>query len=132
MSIPPASALRPSVMQLAIKENCPRYAAYIPLFSEGGILFPPRATTTWVTMCTLTLPEDTQRYRGGLAAWSTPPALAVTRAQGVGISFPRKMKNRANCAHALKKLGTAVVWKPTQTPDRGAHGATGLRSPGPF
>jgi type IV pilus assembly protein PilZ len=31
---------RPSVMQLAIKEKAALYAAYIPMFAEGGIQFP--------------------------------------------------------------------------------------------
>ena len=31
---------RPSVMQLAIKEKAALYAAYIPLFTEGGIFVP--------------------------------------------------------------------------------------------
>ena len=31
---------RPSVMQLAIKEKAALYAAYIPLFADGGIFLP--------------------------------------------------------------------------------------------
>lgn len=55
-------------MQLAIKEKAALYAAYIPLFSEGGI-FVPTTRDYHLGMdeaCTsLTLPEDTQRYPGG-------------------------------------------------------------------
>ena len=35
-----AAAPRPSVIQLAIKEKAALYAAYIPLFAEGGIFIP--------------------------------------------------------------------------------------------
>ena len=35
----PTSA-RPSVVQLAIKEKAALYAAYIPLFKEGGVFIP--------------------------------------------------------------------------------------------
>ena len=35
-----SSPLRPSVIQLAIKEKSALYAAYIPLFMEGGIFIP--------------------------------------------------------------------------------------------
>ena len=34
------SSPRPSVIQLAIKEKAALYAAYIPLFKEGGIFIP--------------------------------------------------------------------------------------------
>ena len=37
---PAASMPRPSVIQLAIKEKAALYAAYIPLFSDGGIFIP--------------------------------------------------------------------------------------------
>ena len=36
----PANPPRPSVIQLAIKEKGALYAAYIPLFAEGGIFIP--------------------------------------------------------------------------------------------
>jgi len=40
MSNSPPSTPRPSVIQLAIKEKSALYAAFIPLFSEGGIFIP--------------------------------------------------------------------------------------------
>ena len=36
MSTNPATA-RPSVIQLSIKEKAALYAAYIPMFTEGGV-----------------------------------------------------------------------------------------------
>jgi Tfp pilus assembly protein PilZ len=37
-------------MQLAIKEKAALYAAYIPLFAEGGILCPRSVTIVWAMM----------------------------------------------------------------------------------
>ena len=58
------NAPRPSVIQLAIKEKGALYAAYIPLFAEGGIFIPTSreyrlGDDVYVL---LTLPDDPQRY----------------------------------------------------------------------
>ena len=37
---PTASPTRPSVIQLSIKEKAALYAAYIPIFTEGGVFIP--------------------------------------------------------------------------------------------
>ena len=119
MSIPPASAPRPSVMQLAIKEKAALYAAYIPLFSEGGIFVP---TTRDYRLgddvyVLLTLPDDPQRYPvAGRVAWVTPARAAGNRTQGVGIQFPKDEKSR-QLKHKIEEiLGTALASdKPTQT-----------------
>ncbi|MEO7105602.1 MAG: pilus assembly protein PilZ, partial [Rhodoferax sp.] len=37
---PTTTPPRPSVIQLSIKEKAALYAAYIPLFSEGGVFIP--------------------------------------------------------------------------------------------
>ena len=60
MSNPTASPPRPSVIQLAIKEKAALYAAYIPLFIEGGVFIPTArdyklGDDVYVL---LTLPED--------------------------------------------------------------------------
>ena len=59
----PASTPRPSVIQLAIKEKAALYAAYIPLFSDGGIFIPSDreyqlGDDVYVL---ITLPDDHQR-----------------------------------------------------------------------
>jgi type IV pilus assembly protein PilZ len=89
---PAASAgARPSVIQLSIKEKAALYAAYIPLFAEGGIFVP---TTREHRLgddlyLLITLPDDTQRYPvAGKVAWITPPRAPGGRAQGVGVRFP--------------------------------------------
>ena len=61
---PAAATARPSVVQLAIKEKAALYAAYIPLFKEGGVFIPTSrdyqlGADVYVL---LTLPDDTQRY----------------------------------------------------------------------
>ena len=63
MSTAPSTP-RPSVIQLAIKEKAALYAAYIPLFSDGGVFIP---TTRDYRLgddvyVLLSLPDDPQRY----------------------------------------------------------------------
>ena len=88
---------RPSVIQLAIKERSALYAAYIPLFSEGGIFIP---TTREYKLgddvyVLLSLPDDPQRYPvAGKVAWITPAKAASSRIQGIGIQFPKDEKTR--------------------------------------
>ena len=84
-SSPAAAGARPSVVQLAIKEKAALYAAYIPLFKEGGVFIPTArdyklGDDVYVL---LTLPEDTQRYPvAGKVAWVTPG-----RAAGAAASW---------------------------------------------
>ena len=96
MSTSPTSP-RPSVIQLAIKEKAALYAAYIPLFAEGGIFIPTAreyklGDDIYVL---LSLPEDPQRYPvAGKVAWVTPAKAAGSRTQGVGIQFPKDEKSK--------------------------------------
>jgi type IV pilus assembly protein PilZ len=97
MSNPTPVTPRPSVIQLAIKEKAALYAAYIPLFSEGGIFIPTAreyrlGDDVYVL---LSLPDDPQRYPvAGKVAWVTPAKAAGNRTQGVGILFPKDEKSR--------------------------------------
>jgi type IV pilus assembly protein PilZ len=119
----PASAAgnsaRPSVVQLAIKEKAALYAAYIPLFKEGGVFIP---TTREYQLgadvyVLLTLPEDTQRYPvAGKVAWVTPPRAAGNRTQGVGVRFPSDEKSRLLKLKIEEILGAHLASdRPTQT-----------------
>ncbi|MFN3731693.1 PilZ domain-containing protein [Comamonas testosteroni] len=110
---------RPSVMQLAIKEKAALYAAYIPLFTEGGIFVPTQrdyrlGDDVYVL---LTLPDDPQRYPvAGRVAWVTPERASGNRTQGVGIQFPKDAKSAELRAKIEQILGTALSSeKPTQT-----------------
>lgn len=103
------STPRPSVIQLAIKEKAALYAAYIPLFTEGGIFIPTTreyrlGDDVYVLM---SLPDDAQRYPvAGKVAWVTPARAAGTRAQGVGIQFPKDEKSRLLKNRIEEILGT--------------------------
>ena len=110
---------RPSVVQLAIKEKAALYAAYIPLFSDGGMFIPTArdyklGDDVYVL---LTLPEDTQRYPvAGKVAWITPPKSAGNRAQGVGVRFPSDEKSRLLKIKIEEILGAHLASdRPTQT-----------------
>lgn len=97
MSNPTPTTLRPSVIQLAIKEKAALYAAYIPLFTDGGVFIP---TTRDYKLgddvyVLLSLPEDPQRYPiAGKVAWVTPARAAANRTQGIGIRFPADEKSK--------------------------------------
>ena len=118
MSTSPTSP-RPSVIQLAIKEKAALYAAYIPLFVEGGIFIPTAreyklGDDIYVL---LSLPDDPQRYPvAGKVAWVTPAKAAGSRTQGVGIQFPRDEKSKLLKIKIEQILGAALGSdRPTQT-----------------
>ena len=96
-TVAPNSTPRPSVIQLAIKEKAALYAAYIPLFAEGGVFIPTTreyrlGDDVYVLM---SLPDDNQRDPvAGKVAWVTPAKAAGTRTQGVGVRFPSDEKSR--------------------------------------
>jgi type IV pilus assembly protein PilZ len=100
MSTNPATtgaAARPSVIQLSIKEKAALYAAYVPLFADGGIFIPSSreyrlGDDVYVL---LSLPDDPQRYPvAGKVAWVTPAKAQGGRTQGVGIRFPADEKSK--------------------------------------
>lgn len=116
---PAAATARPSVVQLAIKEKAALYAAYIPLFAEGGVFIPTSrdyklGDDVYVLM---TLPDDTQRYPvAGKVAWITPARAAGNRTQGVGIRFPSDDKSRLLKIKIEEILGAHLASdRPTQT-----------------
>lgn len=106
-------------MQLAIKEKAALYAAYIPLFAEGGIFVPTQreyrlGDDVYVL---LTLPEDSQRYPvAGRVAWVTPARAPGNRTQGIGIQFPKDEKSVQLKAKIEEILGASLgSEKATQT-----------------
>jgi type IV pilus assembly protein PilZ len=110
---------RPSVIQLVFREKGALYAAYIPLFTEGG-LFVPTARDYRLgddIYLLLSLPDDPQRYPvAGKVAWVTPANASGGRTQGVGVRFPNEEKMRALRVKIEEILGTSVQSsKPTQT-----------------
>jgi len=110
---------RPSVIQLAIKERAALYAAYIPLFTDGGVFIP---TTKDYKLgddvyVLLSLPDDPQRYPvAGKVAWVTPARAAANRTQGVGVRFPADEKSRVLKIKIKQILGSYLgSERPTQT-----------------
>jgi type IV pilus assembly protein PilZ len=107
----PTASSRPSVIQLSIKEKAALYAAYIPLFSEGGIFIPSSrdyriGDDVYVL---LSLPDDPQRYPvAGKVAWVTPAKAQGGRTQGVGIRFPADEKSRALKIKIEEILGASL------------------------
>lgn len=122
MSTNPAAAsnsARPSVIQLSIKEKAALYAAYIPMFADGGIFIPSSreyrlGDDVYVL---LSLPDDPQRYPvAGKVAWVTPPKASAGRTQGVGIRFPADDKSRQLKLKIEELLGSSLGSdRPTQT-----------------
>ncbi len=113
------AAPRPSVIQLAIKEKAALYAAYIPLFKEGGVFIP---TTREYRLgddvyVLLSLPDDPQRYPvAGKVAWITPARASGSRSQGVGVRFPDDEKSHVLKLKIEEILGPQLASdRPTQT-----------------
>lgn len=105
-SVLSTSVMRPSVMQLTLKDRAALYAAYIPAFTDGGIF---SVTSREYALgdelyVLLTLPDDPQRYAiAGIVAWITPANTQSGRAQGVGIRFPSDT-NSANVKRKIEAL----------------------------
>ncbi len=116
---PAGGAGRPSVIQLVFREKGALYAAYIPVFADGGLFVP---TTRDYKLgediyLLLSLPDDPQRYPvAGKVAWITPANAPGGRTQGVGVKFPSDEKTRLLRVKIEELLGTSISSaKPTQT-----------------
>jgi type IV pilus assembly protein PilZ len=110
---------RPSVIQLVFREKGALYAAYVPLFTDGGLFVP---TTREYRLgediyLLLSLPDDPQRFPvAGKVAWITPANASGGRTQGVGVRFPNDEKSRQLKIKIEELLGTSISSsKPTQT-----------------
>ena len=114
-----AGGARPSVMQLVFREKGALFAAFIPLFAEGGLFVPTsRAYHLGEDLyLLLSLPDNPQRYPvAGKVAWITPPNASGGRTQGVGVRFPADDKSRLLKLKIEEILGTQISSsKPTQT-----------------
>ena len=107
-----AAGARPSVLQLAIKEKAALYAAYIPLFKDGGIFVPtPKEYALGEDVYVLlTLPQDPQRYPiAGKVGWVTPAGASGNRTQGIGVRFPKDPKTDELRYKIEQILGTSLA-----------------------
>ena len=115
----PGGPARPSVIQLVFREKGALYAAYVPLFADGGLFVP--STRDYQLgddiYLLLSLPGDPQRYPvAGKVGWITPANTSGGRTQGVGVRFPSDDKSRQLKIRIEEILGTAISSsKPTQT-----------------
>lgn len=114
-----AGGARPSVIQLVFREKGALYAAYIPLFADGGLFVPTNRDYKLGEdiYLLLSLPEDPARYPvAGKVAWITPANASGGRTQGVGVRFPADEKTRLIKLKIEEHLGTMISSaKPTQT-----------------
>lgn len=117
-AVAPTNA-RPSVIQLVFREKGALYAAYMPVFTDGGLFVP---TTRDYKLgddiyLLLSLPDDPQRYPvAGKVGWLTPANASGGRTQGVGVRFPNDEKTRGLKIKIEEVLGTSISSaKPTQT-----------------
>ncbi len=112
-------ASRPSVIQLVFREKGALYAAYMPVFAEGGLFVPTLRDYKLGDdiYLLLSLPEDPQRYPvAGKVGWVTPANASGGRTQGVGVRFPNDEKTRGLRVKIEEVLGTMISSsKPTQT-----------------
>ena len=115
----PSGRARPSVIQLVFREKGALFAAFIPLFAEGGLFVPTlrHYLLGEDLYLLLSLPDDTQRYPvAGKVAWITPANASGGRTQGVGVRFPVDEKSRLLKFKIEEALGTLISSsKPTQT-----------------
>ena len=110
---------RPSVIQLVFREKGALYAAFIPVFTEGGLFVPTLRDYRLGDdiYLLLSLPDDAQRYPvAGKVSWITPANASGGRTQGVGVRFPGDQKTRLLRLKIEEILGTSISSaKPTQT-----------------
>ncbi|MDM4765168.1 PilZ domain-containing protein [Pelomonas sp. SE-A7] len=115
----PQGGARPGVIQLVFKEKGALYAAYMPIFTDGGLFVPSSRDYKLGddVYLLLSLPDDPQRYPvAGKVAWITPSNASGGRTQGVGVKFPSDEKTRLIKLKIEELLGTAISSsKPTQT-----------------
>ena len=110
---------RPSVIQLVFREKGALYAAYMPVFADGGLFVP--TTRDYMLgediYLLLSLPDDPQRYPvAGKVGWLTPANASGGRTQGVGVRFPNDEKTSGLRLKIEEVLGTSIASsKPTQT-----------------
>ena len=107
------------MIHLNIRELSALYAAYVPLFEQGGIFIPTTRDYRLgdTVRVQLTLPQDPQRHDiTGTVAWINPARASGQRAQGIAVRLPdnegaRDLRRRIEAA-----LGPLLdSERPTQT-----------------
>jgi len=114
----PATAGRPAVLSLAIREKAALYAAYMPYLKNGGIFVPtnrPYKLGDEVYLI-LTLMDDPTKYAvAGRVVWISPPG-GTARMPGIGVHFPGDETGIAVRRSIEDLLGAALKsGRPTHT-----------------
>lgn len=113
------AGVRPSVIQLGIKEKGALYAAYVSVLKDGGIFIPTARDYKLGddVYLLLALPDDVQRYPvAGKVVWINPARATGNRTQGVAVAFPADEKSQQLKVRIEQILGTHLgSEKPTQT-----------------
>jgi len=101
-----ASAARPGVLSLNIRERAALYAAYMPFLRGGGIFIPtsrPYALGEEVFML-LSLMDDPNKIAvQGKVVWITPEGVQGNRTQGIGVQFTQD-ETGANAKSTIEKI----------------------------
>lgn len=85
-----ASAIRPAVLSLTIKERSTLYAAYISTFRNGGIFVPstrPYRLGEEVYVILNLLNDPDRLPVAGRVAWITPQNCQTRKVPGIGVHF---------------------------------------------
>jgi type IV pilus assembly protein PilZ len=101
-----ASAARPGVLSLNIRERAALYAAYMPFLRGGGIFIPtsrPYALGEEVFML-LSLMDDPNKIAvQGKVVWITPEGVQGNRTQGIGVQFTQD-ETGANARTTIERI----------------------------
>jgi len=85
-----ASAARPGMLSLSIKDKASLYAAYMPYVTNGGLFIPTvkKYDLGDEVFMLLTLMEDNERLPvAGKIIWITPQGAQGNRSAGIGVQF---------------------------------------------
>lgn len=91
-SVAAATAPKPGVLSLSIKEKSALYAAYMPFLKGGGLFIPTNRTYKLgeEVFMLLQLPEDPAKLKVvGQVVWITPVTQG-SKPQGIGVQFSEK------------------------------------------
>ena len=101
-----ATAARPGVLSLNIRERAALYAAYMPFLRGGGIFIPtsrPYALGEEVFML-LSLMDDPNKIAvQGKVVWITPEGVQGNRTQGIGVQFTQD-ETGSNAKSTIEKI----------------------------
>lgn len=108
---PAATAVRPSVLSLAIRERSALYSAYMPFLRNGGIFVPtsrPYKIGDEIFLILDLMDESAKFHIAGQVVWVTPAGATQGRTQGIGVHFPEDETGERVRLCIEKHLGTAL------------------------